>query len=250
MTIDPFTFVLEIVNFLVLLWLLHRFLYRPIQEAIAQRRQTLNQELVAAQQREEEALALKSKFEQSIADWEKEKARQEDALQLELGKRQAAALTKVREAAEAERIRLQSLSQQELESQRHQAQLQAAQAALQLSSRMLQRLAGSALDQSLLQMLSADLEQLPESDRSRLQAAFSRTREPVAVTTARILDQELQQRLIESLSAVLASDIRCSFNLDPELLSGYRIVIGDQVVHANLGEELAFFARSLIRAVH
>lgn len=72
MTIDPFTFALEIVNFLVLLWLLHRFLYRPIQEAIAERRQALNQEIVTAQQREQEALALKSQFEQSVADWEQE----------------------------------------------------------------------------------------------------------------------------------------------------------------------------------
>ena len=39
MGLDTTTFVLEIVNFLILLWLLNRFLYRPVQAAIARRQQ-------------------------------------------------------------------------------------------------------------------------------------------------------------------------------------------------------------------
>ena len=250
MSIDPFTFVLEIVNFLVLLWLLHRFLYRPIQRAIAERREALNQEILTAHQREEEALALKAQYEQSLADWEQEKARQEDALHQALGEEKASALTKIRAAAEAERLRLQTLSEQELASQRHQAQVLAAQTALHLGKRMLERLAGDELDQALLKMFLEDLEQLPESDRSQLQAAFLRKKGPISVTTARGLGPETQQRITASLSGLLGSDVQYTFGQEPALLGGFRIVIGDQVVHANLSDELAFFARSLTLDAH
>ena len=38
MQIDATTFVLELINFAVLVWILHRFLYRPILGAIDRRR--------------------------------------------------------------------------------------------------------------------------------------------------------------------------------------------------------------------
>ena len=37
MQLDWTTFILEIVNFLVLLWILKRFFFRPVREAIARR---------------------------------------------------------------------------------------------------------------------------------------------------------------------------------------------------------------------
>nr|WP_321466428.1 F0F1 ATP synthase subunit delta [uncultured Desulfobulbus sp.] len=245
MNIDPFTFVLEIINFLVLLWLLHRFLYKPIKQAIADRREALNRELAAAQQQQREALALKAQYEQNMAEWEQEKTRQEEALHLELAREQEAALVKVRQTAEAERVRLLTLTEQELANQRRQVQSLAAQTALHLTSKMLARMAGSELDQVILRILLEDLAQLPEAERSLLQAAACHNHAAVNVTTARTLDQEQQQQLKDGLLRVLDKETLCAFNQDADLLSGFRLSIGDQVVQADLGDELAFFARSL-----
>ena len=245
MTIDPFTFAFEIVNFLVLLWLLHHFLYRPIQRAIAERRQALNEEIMTAQQREQEALALKNTYEQRIADWEREKTRQQDELQQTLSRERQTALAGIRQVAEAERVRLQTLHEQELATRRRQAVSSAVQTALRLTGKMLERLAGSELDQAILRVLLEDLEQLPETDRSLLRSAFAGKREPVTVVTARSLDQDQQQRLQTAIAGVLETETRWTFRQDPNLLSGYQLVVGDQVVHANLSDELAFFGRSL-----
>lgn len=250
MTIDPFTFVLEIVNFLVLVWLLHRFLYNPIQRAIAERRKTLNLEISAAEQREQKAQALQEQYEKSLAAWEQEKKRLQDELLQELNREETAALAKVRQAAEAERVRLQTLTEQELDIQRSQAQSMAEQNALHLTSKMLERVAGSELDQVLLQIMLEDLEQLPQSDRSLLRAAAARKQEPVEVITARVLTQDQQQLLTTNLSRLLESEIQCMFNHDPGLLSGCRLTIGDQVLHANLSDELAFFGRRLSLEEH
>ena len=58
MGLDLTTFVLEIVNFLVLLWLLSHFLYRPVQAAIARRQQQAEQ---ARQALEAQRLSLEAK---------------------------------------------------------------------------------------------------------------------------------------------------------------------------------------------
>jgi len=74
MTIDPLTFILEIVNFLVLLWLLKRFLYAPIRDAITLRQQTLNHGLQEAETRELEARDTIEAYRRHLDDWNAEKA--------------------------------------------------------------------------------------------------------------------------------------------------------------------------------
>ena len=41
MELDWTTFILELINFLVLIWLLNRFLYKPVMKVIAQRKTTI-----------------------------------------------------------------------------------------------------------------------------------------------------------------------------------------------------------------
>ena len=199
MTVDPLTFGLEIVNFLVLLWLLHRFLYRPIQKAIAQRKDALNQEMLTAQQREQEASRLKVQYEQRLADWAKEKTRQQEQLKEEIQKEREVSLAQVRREAEAERVRLHTLTELELAAQKRQAKALAAETALHLTKRLLERLASSELDQLIVRLVVEDLAQLSESEKAALRTAFSAHHEPVAVATARALPLEGQQLLKEGL---------------------------------------------------
>lgn len=248
MTIDPLTFILEIVNFLVLIWLLHRFLYRPIKGAIAERSQALNREMTAAKEREQEAQALEERYRQQLAQWEAEKTRQQEEFRQSLAKEQETALAKMRQAVEAERVRLQSLNDQEAAVREERQRQAAVRSALDLSTRLLTRLAGDELDRALLRILGEDLARIPAAERERLQSALAREQGAITVTTARELDAERQKRVRAALSQWGGDELRCSFDQDPQLLSGYRLVIGDQVLHADLGDELAFFGRSLSRA--
>ena len=51
MEMDWSTFILEIINFLILVWILKRFLYRPILEVIARRREGVEKTLSEARAR-------------------------------------------------------------------------------------------------------------------------------------------------------------------------------------------------------
>ena len=57
MLIDWFTVSAQIVNFLILVWLLQRFLYRPILDAIDAREQRVAAALTKAEANKEEARA-------------------------------------------------------------------------------------------------------------------------------------------------------------------------------------------------
>ena len=55
MQIDWFTFAAQVVNFLVLVWLMKRFLYGPILAAIAEREATIQASIESAVAREQAA---------------------------------------------------------------------------------------------------------------------------------------------------------------------------------------------------
>ena len=74
MEIDWTTFVLEVINFLVLVWILRRYLYRPVLNTLAARKAGIERVLAEAKEAEERASALKGQFESRLADWEQEKA--------------------------------------------------------------------------------------------------------------------------------------------------------------------------------
>jgi F-type H+-transporting ATPase subunit b len=245
MTIDPLTFALEIVNFLVLVWLLRHFLYQPIRNAIAQRQRMLEQGLKDAQLREQAAAARQNEYQQNLDTWEAEKARQQAALQQDLTRDREKALAKVRTAVEAERLRLQTLAEQEGTAQKQHIREQAAQMALQLTRRMLERLAGSELDEALLRMLLEDLDRLPEDDLVALRTAAAQQQGRVTVSGAHPLSEPQVKHLQQDLARLFAREVHCTVETDPQLISGLRLSIGDRVLHANLGDELAFFHRGL-----
>ncbi len=63
MGIDLKTVVFELVNFLVLLWLLRRFLFTPVRELIARRREEIERGATEVKTRRAEAEALRARYE-------------------------------------------------------------------------------------------------------------------------------------------------------------------------------------------
>ena len=84
MEFDGTTFALEIINFLVLVWLLQHFLYKPVMTAIAQRQAGIEKILADAQATRSAADALKLQYENRTAEWEQEKADARRQLQQEM----------------------------------------------------------------------------------------------------------------------------------------------------------------------
>ena len=78
------TFVLEIINFVVLVWILKRFLYKPVLDIIAQRRAAIDNQSTEAHREHAEATSLKQQYQDRLLDWEKERQTARDSLSQEL----------------------------------------------------------------------------------------------------------------------------------------------------------------------
>ena len=74
MLIDWFTVIAQVVNFLILVWLLKRFLYRPILNAIDAREKRIATELADADAKKAEAIKERDEFQHKNEEFDRQRA--------------------------------------------------------------------------------------------------------------------------------------------------------------------------------
>ena len=238
------TFLLEIINFLVLLWILKQFLYRPVLDTIAKRRAGIEQTLANAQAIRTEAEALQSQYASRLNQWNEEQDSARETLRRECAEERGRQLA----ALELELGRGREKSHVLDEKLRSDALRKYQESSLELGARFVARLlgelAGPDLEVRLFAMALRQLDSLPEPRINAIRLACEETPEEAEVTTAYPLDAQFQQRLAEKLGGLLGMPVTCRFVEDAQLLAGLRITLGPWVFHANLLEELKSFASS------
>lgn len=238
------TFSLEIVNFIILVWLLARFLYRPVLKVVEQRRQAIDQEMQDARDLRQDADGLLNQCQQQLDAWEREKREQWDLLTREIEEDRARRTELLHQELEEGRLRADAAA----EHRRQELQLQSEERALaqggRFVSRLLQGLAGPEMETRLAELFIAELEQLPEAQRAALRTHLSGAEEAeVQVASAHPLGMPLRQRLTRVLQAHVGEGLPVRFAQEPGLLAGLEVSVGDWVLRANLRDELQFFTQ-------
>ncbi|MBI4083299.1 MAG: F0F1 ATP synthase subunit delta [Candidatus Lambdaproteobacteria bacterium] len=239
------TFLLEAVNFLVLVWLLQRFLYRPVSAAIAQRRQAIRAGMDGVEQARREADDLRRQALRQVEAWEQQRQERLDALFRELAGQRERMTAELDAALGEERHKAEAAERQRRAETERRYEERALRQGSRFAARLLEALAGAELEARLAQMVIAELERLPEARRRTIRATFaSGDRAAVEVKSAFPLDAALEQRLTLGLRESLGEAVPVEYATDPTLLAGLRVSIGYWVLHANLKDELRFFAEA------
>jgi F-type H+-transporting ATPase subunit b len=239
--IDWKTFLFEIINFLVLVWLLHRFFYRPVLRAIDRRRAAIEQSLREAKAAQDQAAQLEQRYQTQIDQWEQEHRQARERLHQELEAERDRQLRALEHDLDQARERGRALERQREDSRVRAADQEAAALAQRFVTLLLQRLAGPELEARLVTLSLEDLRTLPDPQREALRQALEESRGAAAVDSAFELTAPQQQALTGALEGLVERKIACAFTTVPDLLAGLRITAGPWLLSANLREELKFF---------
>lgn len=238
MELDWTTFALEVLNFLILVWLLQRFLYRPVRAVIERRRASIAADIQRAETARSEAETLQQSYERRQADWARERVAAQAALDQELAAERERRLSELRGALEAERQKASVLAEREQQAARARVAGEARALGASFASRLLSRVAGPELTARLLDMAVEDLAALPAERPQALAAAGG----AVAVLSAHPLPAQARALLEQALTPLLGKAATFSYDVDPELLAGLRVEVGSWRLAASLRDELAFFS--------
>jgi len=242
---DWTTFTLEIINFLILVWILKRFLYRPILGVIAQRRAGVEKMMADAKRIGAEAGELKQRCERELAQWEKDKetaqARLREELAAERGRLMAALETEIAEERERRRV----LDERRERDFRRAVEEQGIAQGAAFSARLLGRVATPELEARLYALLLEDLRGLRAEDRRAMAEAAAASGLQLEVQSAFALDEDRRAELARALAEATGKTLPVEYRENPELLAGFHVSIGPWILHANLRDELKFFSGAL-----
>jgi len=238
------TFILEIVNFLVLVWILQRFFYKPVLNIIARRRSQIDQSLQEARTERQEAERLQRLYEGRLSDWEQEKQAARQGLERELEEERARRLAKVKAELKDERQKAQAVAQQEQERQSRRLEQQAVAMAARFGSRLLTRIAGPELETQLVLAALQDLRSLADEQREELRHAWRSEQGPLTVTSAYVLDDSLRKALESAICELAGRPVSCSYEEDRALIAGLRVSWGPWILRGNIQDDLMSLAES------
>jgi F-type H+-transporting ATPase subunit b len=231
MHLDPWTLVLQTVNVVVLVWLLSRFLFRPIVDIVAARRAAANALIADAEairaKAQTEAAAVTQQRGELVADGERIRAAARDSAEAERATvlRQAeGTASRLRDEAEQAIAREQQATREALEHE-------ATDLALTIATRLLERLPVRILNQAFLEGITEVL--ATHSSRASLSGS------PVEVRSAAPLDAASQADCKAMLVRLLGHVPELTFRTDPRLIAGVELAFPDVVVRNSWQSDLA-----------
>src|ERR1700690_3705095 len=220
MLIDWFTVVAQVINFLILVWLLKRFLYRPILNAIDAREKRIALALADADAKETEAKAERDTFQHKNEAFDQQRA---------------ALLIQAKDEAKVERLRLLDAARHESDGLRvkwQQALLSEQQTSSEALARRAQEevfaiarkaladLAEETLEARIADVFLRRLRELDDAAMDGLKSAFETSSTPLLVRTAFTLPPPHRAAIETALKETLGGEMQIQFETAPDLVSG------------------------------
>ena len=190
MQIDWWTLALQAVNFLVLVWLLWRFLYRPVREVIEKRKQLAEQAFADADKQKSEAEAARQRFEEARDLLVRERQDMLKKIHEELETERRMVLDEARhEAGELLEAARESIAK-ERGAALTEVREQVGALAVELASGLLRKVGSSASSGISLEELERQVNEMPADERGRLQKDLAADSARLTVVTASPLTPE------------------------------------------------------------
>jgi F-type H+-transporting ATPase subunit b len=250
MQISWWTFALQVVNFLVLVWLLQRFLYRPVRDILEKRKRLSTEALAAAEEAKKEADAARQRYEEARAELATERQETLDAAHRASEAERTKRLDEARKEAQTI-IETAHVSVAE-ERAKTLASLEAdvADLAVKLSGKLLDKIGGSIASDVFLERTEAALKDLPQSERRRLERDLSADGARVTVVTAAPLKAKEQKEWQSRLEGSLRRPLKMAFDVDPKLIAGAAIHFPHVVVSFDWADQLNEAKQALLSGIH
>ncbi len=238
MLIDWFTVAAQVANFLILVWLLKRFLYKPVLNAIDERERR-----VAAQVAE--AAAARSQAQQERAEYE-QKNRQIDEQREELLSAAKSAAAAERRALlqsagadyESLRARLHEALKSEREELGRSVVSHALNEVLSVARRLMADLSDQNLEERIVEVFIRRLRSLSEAERISLQGMLKQSKSGLTVRSAFELSQAQRAHLESVLQEVIAPGIQLRYEQAPQLLGGIELAADGYKLRWSIDEYL------------
>lgn len=244
MQIDWLTTAAQIVNFLVLVWLLQHFLYRPITRAMRRREARIEERLAEARKTREEAEEVADHLAAERRELEEGRQQMLEEAREDAGDLRRELEAEIRREMAEMRETWQRNLQEEREAFFRRFRHRAGATLLDITGRVLADFADTDLSERVAARFLARLDALDAEEREPLSRAAGQA-DRATVTTGRPIGSAMRGKITRALHKTLGTDIPVDYHEDADLLLGARLTIAEQTVEWSAGRHLKRLEQTL-----
>jgi F-type H+-transporting ATPase subunit b len=245
MLIDWFTVGAQAFNFLILVWLMKRFLYKPILHAIDEREKRIAAELNDADVKKAEALKERDEFRYKNEEFEQQRASLFSQMTDEARAERQRLLDEARKEAD-------TLSAKRLDALRNDALIlnqaisrQTQQEVFAIVRKALSELATTSLEERLGNVFIRRLRELDGPAKTGLAASLNKASGPALVRSAFDLPAEQRGLIQQTLNETFSADIKVRFETMPDVISGIELTANGWKVAWSIADYIAALEKSV-----
>lgn len=245
MLIDWFTVAAQALNFLVLVWLLKRFLYKPILNAIDAREKRIAAELADADAKRAEAQKDRDEFQHKNEEFEKQRAALLSKATDEAKAERQRLIDEARKTAEALSAKRKEALQVEVQNLNQAIRAKAQHEVFAITRKALADLANASLEERLGELFTRRLREMDRAAMATFADALKASAEPALVRSAFELPSEQRAAIQNALNETFSSEVSVRFETAPELVSGIELSASGQKIAWSINNYLDSLEKSV-----
>ncbi len=245
MLIDWFTVGAQALNFLILVWLMKRFLYKPILHGIDEREKRIADELADADAKKAEAKKQRDEFQHKNEEFDQQRAALLSKATEEAQEQSQRLMNEARNAADDLSKKRQDALREEAAHLNKAITRRTQDEVFSITRKVLSDLASTSLEQQIVQVFTRRLHEMDEQAKIDLGEALMNATEPALVRSAFDLPPDQSAAIQKALNDTFSSDIHLRFESAPDLISGIELSTGGQKVGWSITEYLSSVERGV-----
>jgi F-type H+-transporting ATPase subunit b len=223
MLIDWFTVGAQVLNFLVLVWAMKRFLYKPILHAIDARERRLAAQQADAARQKVKAEKVRDEFQHKQADLDGQRVALLKQATDQAETERHRLLDAARQAADALSAKRQDALKAEVTNLGQSIRSRAKQEVFAIARKALSDLATTTLEERLGDVFTRRLRELGGPEKAALASALQATSGPAVVRSAFDLPTKERATIQNALNETFSTDVRVRFEIAPDLVCGIEL---------------------------
>jgi len=250
MPIDWFTVVAQAINFLILVWLLKRFLYKPILHAIDERAKGIATQLAEAEAKKAEAQKERDDFQHKNEAFDQERAALLKKATDEAKAERQRLLDEARKDADLLRAKRQDALRNEQRNLSQEIIRWTQKEVFAITRKTLADLATTSLEERMGDVFVHRVRALTGAAKEQLATAFKTSNHTVSVHSAFDLPPAQRTAIESAIKETFAPDAHVQFETAPELVSGIELSTNGHKIAWSIADYLSTLEKSAGELLH
>lgn len=223
MKINWFTVIAQVINFLILVWLLKKFLYKPILKAVNEREKKISDELKDASIQKEVANKEQVDFKKKNADFDSQKKGLLDKAVTDANAEKEKLISTAKKTANDLAASMEKEFKEKQEQDKKDLAKNAQKQVFEIARKALADLASVSLEAQSVSSFIKHLNTATKDEKQKFIDAFKVNSNKILVKSAFDFPKNEQTNLSDAVNKLLNTKTKMQFKIAPEIISGIEL---------------------------